>query len=182
MKIERKMYNFKDIPLHHPHPPPQKNDRRITIRSSGEKCIERVVTVALPSCQCRVSAHNSLTNTTLPTTQPKMATAIFGFGLAHAPEKPQGLDRKNTIAGKVRGKAGTANNKRFCMMAALPRVDNIDTNCLVTLILSKNLFQRHPNPNIPHNPRNRHINHRSVKIFAKGLVCRNNRIFLPVIQ
>jgi len=125
MKIERKMYNFKDIPLHHPHPPPQKNDRRITIRSSGEKCIERVVTVALPSCQCRVSAHNSLTNTTLPTTQPKMATAIFGFGLAHAPEKPQGLDRKNTIAGKVRGKAGTANNKRFCMIAALPRVDKI---------------------------------------------------------
>jgi len=80
------------------------------------------VAVAFPSCQCSVSnAHNPLKNTTLPTAQPKMATAIFGFGLTHTPEKPQGLDRKHTVVGQVRGKAGTANNKRFCEIAALTR-------------------------------------------------------------
>ena len=55
----------------------------------------------------------------MPTAQPKMATAIFGFGRTHAPEKLQGLDRKNTVVGQVRGKAGTANNKRFCEIAAV---------------------------------------------------------------
>ena len=55
-------------------------------------------------------------------TAKKLLTQLFGFGLAHAPEQLQGLDRKNTIVGKVRGKAGTANNKRFGTMAGVPRV------------------------------------------------------------
>jgi len=42
--------------------------------------------------------------------QPKMAAAIFGFGLARAPRQPQGLDRKNTIVGRYRGKAATSLN------------------------------------------------------------------------
>jgi len=45
-----------------------------------KKDIERVVLVAFP------------------------AAPLFGFGLARAPRLPQGLDRKNTIVGKVREK------------------------------------------------------------------------------
>jgi len=38
---------------------------------------------------------NPTLNTILLTAQPKMATAIFGFGLAHALENSSGLVRKN---------------------------------------------------------------------------------------
>ena len=82
------------------------NDKR-----SGKKGIERVETVAFPSFQCSVAdTHNQLTYTTLKTALPKMAAAIFGFGLTHAPIQPQGLDKKNTIVGQVRGKAATSLN------------------------------------------------------------------------
>jgi len=43
-------------------------------------------------------------------TAKKWLSPLFGFGHPHAPEKSQGLDRKNTIVGKVRGKAATATN------------------------------------------------------------------------
>jgi len=46
----------------------------------------------------------------LSTAQPKMAAAIFGFGRTHAPQRSSGLDRKNTIVGKYRGKAATSLN------------------------------------------------------------------------
>ena len=42
-----------------------------------------------------------------------MATAIFGFGLTHAPNQTQGLDRKNTVTGQLLGKAATIYNGRF---------------------------------------------------------------------
>jgi hypothetical protein len=35
------------------------------------------------------------------------------FGLTHAPERTQGLVRKNSIIGKSCGKAATAHNERF---------------------------------------------------------------------
>jgi len=75
------------------------------------KVIERVVVIALPCLQYRVPAH--VTNAQTPyckPTQPKMAAAIFGFGRTHAPQGSSGLDRKNTIVGKVRGKAATSLN------------------------------------------------------------------------
>jgi len=50
-----------------------------------------------------------------------MAAAIFGFGLTHALQRSSGLDRKNTIVGKYRGKAATATNKQFGKIAALTR-------------------------------------------------------------
>jgi len=89
---------------------------------SGKKGAERVVTVALLRLQCRVSgAHNQLINTTLQTAQPKMATAIFGFGLTRAPRQPQGFGRKNTIVGKCRGRAATMHNKQFGAMSGVTR-------------------------------------------------------------
>jgi hypothetical protein len=36
-------------------------------------------------------------HTALPITQPKMADAIFGFGLTLAPKRSLGFDRKNTV-------------------------------------------------------------------------------------
>ena len=78
---------------------------------SGKKGSERVAVVASPSFQCSVAnTHNQLIHTTLKTAQPKMATAIFGFGRTHAPQRSQGLVRKNTIVGKCRGKAATSLN------------------------------------------------------------------------
>jgi len=69
------------------------------------------VVVASPSLQYRVAnTYNQLTNTILQTAQPKMAAAIFGFGRTHAPSRSQGFDRKNTVVGKVRGKAATSLN------------------------------------------------------------------------
>ena len=80
----------------------------------------QIQTVALPCEQCRVASARCLhRNTTLLTTQPKMATAIFGFGLTRAPNRTWGLDRKNTIVGKSRWKEATAHNERFCEMAAV---------------------------------------------------------------
>jgi len=58
--------------------------------------------------------------------QPKMATAIFGFGQTHAPFRAEGLDQKNAIVGKIRGKAATATNKHIATIAALPSFEN---NC-----------------------------------------------------
>lgn len=55
------------------------------------------------------------------TAQPKMANAIFGFGLTHAPHQSQEFDRKNIIVGQVRGKASTANNNQFGAMAGMLR-------------------------------------------------------------
>jgi len=75
-----------------------------------------------PSLQYRVVAH--VTNAHTPyckLAQPKMADAIFGFGLSHAPSRAQGLDRKNTIVGKARGKAATMHNKQFGAMAGVAR-------------------------------------------------------------
>jgi len=67
-------------------------------------------------------AHNPFKNTTLPTrTNKKWLSPFFVFGLTRAPGKSQGLDRKNTVVGQVRGKAGTANNKRLGKIAALTR-------------------------------------------------------------
>jgi hypothetical protein len=37
----------------------------------------------------------------------------------HAPDKSQGLDRKNTVVRKCRGKETTVYNVRFCEMAAV---------------------------------------------------------------
>jgi len=72
--------------------------------------------------QYRVLAHKANTQTPYcKPAQPKMAAAIFGFGLTHAPSQAQGLDRKNTIVGQYRGKAGTANNKQFGKITALIR-------------------------------------------------------------
>jgi len=51
--------------------------------------------------------------------QPENGCAIFGFGLTYAPSLLQGFDQKNTVIGKARGKASTANNKQFGVMAAL---------------------------------------------------------------
>jgi hypothetical protein len=54
----------------------------------------RVVKVVLPT-------HSRCTHTTLPTTQPKMAIAIFGFGLTHAPYKDPKFVRKYRQVWKV---------------------------------------------------------------------------------
>ena len=51
----------------------------------------------------------------------KMAAPFFGFGLTHAPNQPQGIDRKNTIVGKCSGKAATMHNKQFGAMAGVAR-------------------------------------------------------------
>jgi len=48
----------------------------------------------------------------------------FGFGLTHTPEKPQELDRKNTVVGKVRGKAATDSQQGFGASGALSRGDS----------------------------------------------------------
>jgi len=67
------------------------------------------VAVALPSCQCRVfGARNPLKNTTLPTAQSKMAAPYLVSGVRTLLKSRRGFDRKNTIVGKVRGKAGIA--------------------------------------------------------------------------
>ena len=95
------MYDFKDM-------------------KSGKKGIERGVAVALPRLQYRAATHKP--NAQPPyckPAQPKMADAIFGFGLTHAPSQPQELDRKNTIVGKCSRKAATATNKQFGTMAGV---------------------------------------------------------------
>jgi hypothetical protein len=72
--------------------------------------------------QSRVAnAQNRHTNTTLPNAQPKMADAIFGFGLSHASKRSLGLDRKNTVVGKFSRKAATVYNERFGAMAGVAR-------------------------------------------------------------
>jgi len=43
----------------------------------------------------------------LTAAQPKMADAIFGFGLSLAPKRTQGHDRKYTVKKKVHQKAAT---------------------------------------------------------------------------
>jgi hypothetical protein len=63
---------------------------------------------SLPYGQGRVADTQSRhTNTTLPISQPKMANAIFGFGLSHAPESSTLLVLKNGVLLKV-----TAEKKR----------------------------------------------------------------------
>jgi len=48
--------------------------------------------------QSRVAnTHNQHTNTTLPNALPKMADAIFGLWLTHAPKRALGLVLKNTL-------------------------------------------------------------------------------------
>jgi len=72
--------------------------------------------------QYRVSTHKANAQTPYcKPAQPKMADAIFGFGLTHAPIRAEGLDQKPTIVGKYRGKAATATNKQFGTMAGAPR-------------------------------------------------------------
>ena len=88
-----------------------------------KKCVERIMAVALPRLQYRVANPQSQhTSTILQTRTAKNGYAIFGFGRTHAPEKSQGLDRKNTIVGKCRGKAATANNGRFGASGAMARL------------------------------------------------------------
>jgi hypothetical protein len=45
--------------------------------------------------QGRVAPQSRRINTTLPITQPKMAHAIFGFGLSLAPKRSAELVQKN---------------------------------------------------------------------------------------
>jgi len=93
-----------------------------SIRAVEKKGIEREIVVALPRLQYRVEPPTTNAHTPYcKPAQPKMATAIFGFGRTHAPEKAQWLDRKNTIVGKVRGKAATMHNKQFGSMAGVAR-------------------------------------------------------------
>jgi hypothetical protein len=68
----------------------------------------------LPRLQYRVADTQShCIHTILQTRTARNDYAISGFGLIHAPFQSQGLDRKNTIVGKCRGKAATATNGRF---------------------------------------------------------------------
>ena len=94
-------------------------EKRKTIAKNG---IERGIVVAFPHLQYRVTTHQTNAHTPYcKSAQPKMANAIFGFGLTRAPSQLLGFDRKNTIIGKVRGKAATATNKQFGKIAALTR-------------------------------------------------------------
>jgi hypothetical protein len=90
-----------------------------------KECGERVVVVALPRLQYRVSnPQNQPTNTILQTrTAEKWLSPLFGFGLTHAPIRPEGFDRKNTVIGKYRGKAATVHNEHIGSMAALPPLE-----------------------------------------------------------
>jgi hypothetical protein len=56
-------------------------------------------------------------------TAKKRLTPLFDFGLTHAPIQAEGLDWKNTIVGKYRGKAATSFNGGFGASGALPRVE-----------------------------------------------------------
>jgi len=49
-------------------------------------------------------AHKPTQNTALPAAQPKMAVAIFGFGLSHALESSSGFVRKDDEILKVTAK------------------------------------------------------------------------------
>jgi len=74
--------------------------------------------------QGRVSApQHQRKNTTLSISQPKMADAIFGFGLTHALFRAELFVRKNIVVGKFCRKAATAFNEHIAKIAALPRVD-----------------------------------------------------------
>ena len=66
----------------------------------GKKGIENEFGVASPSFQCSVSAHELTHKHNIENLTAKNGYAIFGFGLAHAPNQPLGLDRKNTVIGK----------------------------------------------------------------------------------
>jgi len=67
------------------------------------------VAVALPRLQYRVAdSQSQRTHTILQTRTARNGYTISGFGLTRAPNQPQGVDRKNTVVGKCRGKAATA--------------------------------------------------------------------------
>jgi hypothetical protein len=83
------------------------------------------------SC-CRAQSQH--TNTTLPNSQPKMATAIFGFGLTHAPKMALVVDRKNTVFGKLSGKAATSCNERFRKIAAVRSFEKVYYFCRWLLV------------------------------------------------
>jgi len=77
--------------------------------------IRKVPTVAFPVGNIVFPTH--ITHTKTPYchhTANQWLTPFACFGLTHAPIQPQGLDRKNIIVGKYRGKAATAFNGRFC--------------------------------------------------------------------
>jgi len=59
----------------------------------------------LPRLQYGVFAHkpNAQTPYCKPA-QPKMANAIFGFGLTHDPIRTEEFDRKNTVIGQREGR------------------------------------------------------------------------------
>ena len=87
-----------------------------------KKRAERVIAVALPRLQYRVSTHiiHAQTPYYKPHSQ-KMATAIIWLRAVARSLKPSGLDRKNTIVGKCSLMAATVYNKRFGASGALPR-------------------------------------------------------------
>jgi len=61
-------------------------------------------------------------------------TPFACFGLTRAPFQPQGLDRKNTVVGKCRGKAATVYNGHIAKIAALPSFENNCYFCRVLLV------------------------------------------------
>jgi len=111
------------------------------MRSSGRSCeksVERVLAVASPSFQYRVSAHKPTCTHHIENPHSKpMATPFACFGRSHAPENSQELNRKNTIVGKYRGKAATSLNlglaqwrhylalTNFSVSSRRARVDNV---------------------------------------------------------
>ena len=57
----------------------------------------------------------------------KTATPFSDFGLTHAPARSLGVVRTYSIVGQCRRTAATATNKQFCVIAALPSLENFIT-------------------------------------------------------
>ena len=82
----------------------------------------KISTVASPSFQCRVATHVTAHKHHIENrTNKKWLTPFFVFGLTRAPQRSEGLDRKNTVVGQFRGKAATSLNEQFGKIAALTR-------------------------------------------------------------
>jgi len=54
-------------------------------------------------------------------TAKKLLVQLFGFGLTHAPEKPQEVDRRHTVVGQVRGRG------KHCLQRAVWQDSGINT-------------------------------------------------------
>jgi len=78
--------------------------------------------VAFPSFQGRVATRNSPHKHHLENrTNKKWLTPFFVLRLTRAPQRSEGLDRKNTVVGQFRGRAATSLNKQFGKISALIR-------------------------------------------------------------